>query len=99
MIHAMKRCTLLVVVLSGFAIATLYGGYGKTIDCGSSGDMSLSITGPANQAECLAEAALVPATCPATVAQAQACTKAMANCDSTISQTACVPMMTFPTQP
>ncbi len=72
--------------------ASLYGGYGKAIDCGSSGGVSLTITGPASQADCLAEAALVPATCQATVAQSEGCVKAIAGCDQTNDPTACAAM-------
>lgn len=69
--------------------AGLYGGYGKSIDCGSSGGMSLTITGPVDLDECLAEAALVPSTCQATVAQVEPCVRAMATCERTDIATVC----------
>ena len=75
--------------------ASLYGGYGKSMACGS-----LTVYAPANQAECLAEAALVPSTCQATVAQSEACVKAIADCDPSNEQTACSALMACaPTSP
>ena len=56
--------------------ASLYGGYGKTINCTA----DLTVSGPADQASCLAEAAMISATCTATVAQAESCTKTIASC-------------------
>jgi len=61
--------------------AALYGGYGRTITCSP----TLEITGPADLAECLAEAATVPATCAATVAQAEGCTRTIASCSDAVS--------------
>lgn len=80
--------------------AGLYGGYGKSIDCGSSGGMSLTITGPVDLAECLAEAALVPSTCQATVAQSEPCVKVMATCERTNMATVCAATLAcLPTSP
>lgn len=56
--------------------ASLYGGYGKTINCTANS----TVSGPADQASCLAEAAMISATCTATVAQAESCTKTIASC-------------------
>jgi hypothetical protein len=69
--------------------AGLYGGYGKTIECGNVGGFDLTIIGPESQAECVAEAAQIPKTCQATVAQAEACVKAAADCDDTNDEAAC----------
>ena len=69
--------------------ASIYGGYGKTIECGNVGGFDLTIYGPESQAACVAEAELIPTTCRATVAQAEACIKAAADCDDTNDEAAC----------
>jgi hypothetical protein len=73
--------------------ADLYGGYGKIIECGDVGGISVTIYGPASQAECIAEAALVPSTCQATVAQAEACVKTLADCDESNDDAACAEIL------
>ena len=63
--------------------ASLYGGYGMTIACSATS----SVIGPVDQAECLARAAAIPATCVVTVAQAESCTKTIAECgDATTAE-------------
>lgn len=69
--------------------ASLYGGYGKTIECGNVGGFDLTIYGPESQAACVAESEQIPTTCQATVAQVEACVKAAADCDDTNDEAAC----------
>ena len=61
-------------------VASLYGGYGSTVVCTNTGS-PVAITAPASQAECLTQSASMPATCEATVSQAEACTRAISTCD------------------
>jgi len=63
--------------------ASLYGGYGKTIECGNVGGFDLTIIGPESQAACVAESEQIPTTCRATVAQAAA------DCNDANDQAAC----------
>jgi hypothetical protein len=74
--------------------ASLYGGYGKSLSCGGDADITLTVTGPATQPECLARAALVSPACQATVAQSEACVQAMASCDDSNNASACAAMQT-----
>ena len=68
--------------------ASLYGGYGKSISCSA----NYTVEAPADQAECLARTATIPATCALTVAQAESCTKTIASCgDATTPE--CVAML------
>jgi hypothetical protein len=78
-------------------VASLYGGYGQEVTCDDGSGMTLTITGPTSQAECLAEAAQVPATCAATVSQVEICTRAISTCDPSddaAATSACNAMMT-----
>ena len=61
--------------------ASLYGGYGGQAICDDGSGMVATITGPSNQAACLAQAAQVPSTCTATVSQVETCTRAISTCD------------------
>jgi hypothetical protein len=65
-------------------IASKMGGYGHTTSCGS----DLTLDAPANQAECVAE---MPATCAATVAQAEACQN-QTSCTNPLPE-ACAPII------
>lgn len=76
--------------------ASLYGGYGGKVVCDNGSGSTVTISGPADLAECLAEATTIPATCKATVAQAESCTRAMSTCDQGDDDTAasaCAAMM------
>jgi hypothetical protein len=77
--------------------ASLYGGYGGEVTCDDGAGFIMTITGPKDLAECLAKAATVPSTCKSTVAQAEACTRALSTCDESddaAAAAACTAMMT-----
>ena len=69
-------------------VASLYSGYGNALQCAD----GTIITGPASLAECKAQAALTPLGCQATVAQSEACTLAIANCNSIDDAESCAAM-------
>lgn len=76
--------------------ASLYGGYGGEVVCAGGSGLTLTIIGPKDLTECLAKAATVPSTCNATVAQAEACTRALSTCDESddaAAAAACTAMM------
>jgi hypothetical protein len=77
--------------------ASLYGGYGGEVVCDDGTGFILTITGPEDLTECLAQAATIPSTCKSTVAQAEACTRALSTCDESddaAAAAACTAMMT-----
>jgi hypothetical protein len=77
--------------------ASLYGGYGGKVVCDDGSGMIVTIPGPASLTECLAQAAAVPATCTATVVQAETCTRAISTCDESddaAAMDACTAMFT-----
>jgi hypothetical protein len=77
--------------------ASLYGGYGGEVQCDEGSGFTLTITGPQDLTECLAQAAAVPSTCKATVAQVETCTRALSTCDESddvAATSACTAMMT-----
>lgn len=65
-------------------MASKYGGYGASKTCGA----DLTLEGPANQAECVA---MIPPTCAATVAQAEACEN-QTSCSNPIPES-CAPLI------
>lgn len=66
-------------------VASLYGGYGKSMTCPDDSP----VIGPATQADCLAQATSITSNCAATVAQEESCMQAVRACAQDAATAAC----------
>jgi len=66
-------------------VASLYGGYGKSMTCPDDSP----VIGPATQADCLAQTTSITSNCAATVAQEEICMQAVRACAQDAATAAC----------
>ena len=66
-------------------VASLYGGYGRSMTCPD----GTPVIGPSTQADCLAQATSIRSGCAATVAQEESCMQAVRACAQDAEATAC----------